>query len=180
MAPYSHSMSPCPPRLLFTTNCDAALHHQDAYAALSCSLASFSILPIASCVVEALVAKSLQCYEFQVKVNLPRWRESALESFEVSSPTTPVVKTYEKHGIQLHWCARANRLGKLFRSGIAMLLYCALIINLSILSMRISSFVMVCGHVMAEVGMFLILGSQRNRSGHGISARGRNWVFWLS
>ena len=41
-----------------------------------------------------------------------------------------------------------------------MLLYCALIINLSILSMRISSFVMMCGRVLAEVGLFLILGSK--------------------
>ena len=42
-----------------------------------------------------------------------------------------------------------------------MLLYCALIINLSILSMRISSFVMVCGRVLAEVGLFLMLGKKR-------------------
>lgn len=41
-------------------------------------------------------------------------------------------------------------------SCVAMLLYCALIINLSILSMRISSFVMMCGRVLAEVGLFLM------------------------
>ena len=45
--------------------------------------------------------------------------------------------------------------------GVAMLLYCALVVNLSILSMRISSFVMVCGAVLSEVGLFLTLSSER-------------------
>ncbi|CAE7832533.1 unnamed protein product, partial [Symbiodinium microadriaticum] len=38
----------------------------------------------------------------------------------------------------------------------AMLLYCVLILDLSILSMRISAFVLVCGRVIAEVGLFLM------------------------
>ncbi|CAJ1404467.1 unnamed protein product [Effrenium voratum] len=41
-------------------------------------------------------------------------------------------------------------------SCIAMLLYCALVLDLSIISMRISAFVLVCGSVMAEVGLFLM------------------------
>lgn len=44
--------------------------------------------------------------------------------------------------------------------GVAMLLYCALVVNLSILSMRISSFVMVCGAVLSEVGLFLTLSER--------------------
>ena len=44
-------------------------------------------------------------------------------------------------------------------SCVAMLLYCALVVNLSILSMRISSFVMVCGAVLSEVGLFLMAAS---------------------
>lgn len=38
----------------------------------------------------------------------------------------------------------------------AMLLYCVLILDLSIVSMRISAFVLVCGRVIAEVGLFLM------------------------
>ncbi|CAE6962466.1 unnamed protein product [Symbiodinium natans] len=38
----------------------------------------------------------------------------------------------------------------------AMLLYCLLILDLSIVSMRISAFVLVCGRVVAEVGLFLM------------------------
>jgi len=41
-------------------------------------------------------------------------------------------------------------------SCIAMLLYCILILDLSIVSMRISAFVLVCGRVIAEVGLFLM------------------------
>ena len=36
-----------------------------------------------------------------------------------------------------------------------MLLYCLLILDLSIVSMRISAFVLVCGRVIVEVGLFL-------------------------
>ncbi|CAE7448441.1 Tgm3 [Symbiodinium pilosum] len=38
----------------------------------------------------------------------------------------------------------------------AMLLYCLLILDLSIVSMRISAFVLVCGRVIVEVGLFLM------------------------
>lgn len=40
-----------------------------------------------------------------------------------------------------------------------MLLYCGLVLDLSILSMRLSAFVLVCGGVIAEVGLFLSLAS---------------------
>lgn len=41
-------------------------------------------------------------------------------------------------------------------SCVAMLLYCGLVLDLSILSMRLSAFVLVCGGVIAEVGLFLM------------------------
>ena len=41
----------------------------------------------------------------------------------------------------------------------AMLLYCLLILDLSILSMRFSSFVLLCGRVVIEVGLFLLAAS---------------------
>ena len=47
-----------------------------------------------------------------------------------------------------------------FCKGLGILLYWALLMDFTILSMRISSFVMVCGRVLQEVGLFLKLVKQ--------------------
>lgn len=72
----------------------------------------------------------------------------------------------------LIWCAQANDPETIFRttceevkeiktvysilSALGMLLFWALLLDFSVFSTRISAFILVCGHVIAEVGLFLL------------------------
>ena len=46
-------------------------------------------------------------------------------------------------------------------AGIGILLYWALLMDFTIFSMRISAFVLVCGRILVEVGLFLFLGCRQ-------------------
>jgi len=66
-------------------------------------------------------------------------------------------ENFEGHGIATEVCPEAKGTLKRYRvfSMIAMLLYFVRLIDLTVLSNRVCAYVLMCGHVLGEVGLFL-------------------------